>query len=84
MVLLLIGALMYYLQSKEEMYEAMRPWVMVTNGLTFLWFLTLQYYRFKDTGRACSGDFLGAKLPGDFDTVYDIEWGQWLLIYTIA
>ena len=84
MVLLLIGALMYYLQGKEDMYDIMRPYVILTNFTTFGWFVSLQYFRFKDTGRACSGDLLGTKLPANYDTVYIPEWGQWILIYVVC
>ena len=63
MILLLLGALMYYLQSKEDMYQMMRPYVLLVNLATFVWFIALQYFRLKDTGKACSGDFLGDKKP---------------------
>ena len=83
MVLLLISALMYYLQGKEDMFEMMRPYVILTNFATFGWFVALQYFRFKDTGRACSGDFL-TKPPANYGTVYLGDFGQWLLIYIVA
>jgi hypothetical protein len=51
-------ATMYYMQSKEEMFNAMRPYVIITNLFSFVWFILIQFYRFKDTGRACSGDYL--------------------------
>ena len=70
MMLLLISSLMFYMQGKEDMYEIMRPYVMLVNLCTFAWFVTLQYFRFKDTGRACSGDFLGPKPPANFNTIY--------------
>ena len=41
MVLLLIGALMYYLQGKEDMFDMMRPYVILTNFATFGWFVAL-------------------------------------------
>ena len=78
MTLLIIGALMYYLQGKEDMFELMRPYVILTNLATLVWFITLQYYRFKDTGRACSGDFLGATKPANFGTIYLGDLGYWL------
>ena len=61
---------MYYMQSKEDMFDMMRPYVILTNLATLTWFISLQYFRFKDTGRACSGDFLGLKLPANFNTIY--------------
>ena len=69
MILLLLSALMYYLQSKEYMFDMMRPYVIMTNLATFTWFILLQYYRFKETGRACSGDYL-TKMPANNGTVY--------------
>ncbi len=61
----MISVLMYYLQGKEGMFTMMRPYVIVTNILTLCWFFAIIYYRFKDTGRACSGDFLD-KLPENY------------------
>ena len=84
MMLLLISALMYYMQGKEDMYEIMRPYVMLINLCTFAWFVTVQYFRFKDTGRACSGDFLGPKPPANFNTIYLGGQGQWLLVYIVS
>ena len=63
----------------------MRPYVILTNFATFTWFIALQYFRFKDTGRACSGDFLApGKMPANYGTVYLGDMGQWLLIYVVA
>ena len=59
--LLLLQSVMYYVQSREEMFDTMRLWVILTNLSTLTWFVMIQYYRFKDSGRACSGDFI---LPG--------------------
>ena len=52
------------------MFDLMRPYIIVTNLMTLIWFIALQYYRFKDTGRACAGDLLKKQLPGNFGTVY--------------
>lgn len=76
--LLLLSSLMYYMQSKDDMFDMMRPYVILTNLATLTWFICLQYYRFKDTGKACSGDFLGAKLPANFNTIYLGNLGAWL------
>ena len=70
MILLLLGALMYYLQSKDDMFELMRPYVLLVNLATLIWFIAIQYFRFKDTGKACSGDFLLDKKPANFSTIY--------------
>ncbi len=39
------------------MFNSMKPFVYLVNVASFLWFGALQFYRFKDSGRACSGDF---------------------------
>ena len=83
MVLLLLSSLMYYLQSKDLMFDMMRPYVIVTNLVTFVWFVALQYYRLKETGRACSGDFL-TKIPANYGTIYLGDQGQWFIIYIVA
>ena len=81
MVTLLISVLMYYLQGKEDMYEIMRPYVILTNLVTLMWFAALQYFRFKPTGRACSGDFLIGEMPANYSTVYLHEEGQWIFYF---
>ena len=83
MILLLLSCLMYYLQAKEQMFDMMRPYVICTNLCTFTWFLFLQYYRFKETGRACSGDFL-TKIPANYGTIYLGDQGQWFMVYIVA
>mmetsp|Transcript_36801 Transcript_36801/g.56344 ORF Transcript_36801/g.56344 Transcript_36801/m.56344 type:complete len:118 (+) Transcript_36801:227-580(+) len=82
-ILLVFSAILYYLQSKEDMFETMRPFVILTNLLTFIWFIFLQYYRFRDSGRACSGDFLTTE-PANFKTVYLGDEGQWIQIFIVA
>lgn len=81
LVLLLVSVLMFYLQGKEDMFDLMRPYVIVTNMLTLSWFITLQYFRFKETGRSCSGDYLGTKHPDNFNTVYLGNQGTWFMYY---
>uniref|UniRef100_A0A7S3ISB2 Uncharacterized protein n=1 Tax=Strombidium inclinatum TaxID=197538 RepID=A0A7S3ISB2_9SPIT len=83
LVMLLVSVLMYYLQGKENMFELMRPYVIITNLLTLVWFITLQYYRFKKTGRACSGDYL-QKVPDNFKQVYIADEGRFFMYYIIA
>ena len=61
---------MFYIQSREEMFEIMRLWVLLTNLSTLIWFGMMQYYRFKDSGRACSGDFL---VPGSLGFANPME-----------
>ena len=41
MVVLLLCALMYYLQGKEGMHSVMRPYVMLVNICALAWFVTL-------------------------------------------
>ena len=82
-ILLLVSVLMLYLQGKEGMFEMMRPYVIISNLLTLTWFITLQYYRFKSTGRACSGDYL-TDTPKNFNTIYLGQQGEFLLYYIVA
>ena len=85
LVLLLISVLMYHIASSPDMFHLMRPYVICINLLTLVWFISLQYFRFKDTGRACAGDFLkGDKKPGNFTAVYLDTQGDWLRIYIIS
>ena len=83
MVFLVLSAILYHLQAQEDMFATMRPFVLLVNILTFIWFLFLQYFRFKDTGRACSGDFLDV-LPANFETVYLGDEGKWIVAYVIC
>ena len=83
MILLLLSALMYFLQSKESMFDMMRPYVICINLCTFVWFMLLQLYRFKETGRACSGDFL-TKVPANYGTIYLGDQGQWFAVFIVA
>ena len=39
------------------MHEKMKLWVIIANLATLAWFIALQYYRLKDSGQACSGDY---------------------------
>ena len=72
--LLLVGCLLYYMQSKLEMHDIMRPYVIMLNLITFVWFMFLQYYRFKETGKACSGDYIsGKEKPENFDSTYLVD-----------
>ena len=56
-VVTLVGAFLYFMQSRSGMFDVMRPYVILNNLITLAWFVLLQYYRFKPSGRACSGDF---------------------------
>ena len=56
-VVTLVGAFLYWMQSRRNMFDVMRPYVILSNLITLAWFVLLQYYRFKPSGRACSGDF---------------------------
>ena len=66
-----------------NMFDTMRPYVIVTNLATLVWFIMAQYYRFKDTGRSCSGDYL-TNIPPNYGTIYLGDQGTWFLIYIIA
>ena len=52
------------------MFESMRFWVILTNLSSLTWFVLIQYYRFKDSGRACSGDFM---VPGSLGFANPLE-----------
>ena len=67
------------------MFDMMRPYVLLVNLATLVWFIAMQYYRFKDTGKACSGDFLQDKTkPANFSTIYLSEQGQFFFIYVVT
>ena len=57
MFILVLQAIIYYLQAREDQFDKLRPAVIIINLVSLVWFYFIQYYRFKDTGRACSGDF---------------------------
>ena len=40
------------------MHDKMKVWVIIGNLFMFVWFVALHYYRFKDSGQACSGDYI--------------------------
>ena len=67
------------------MFELMRPYVIVSNLLCLGWFVSLQYFRFKDTGRACSGDLVDLnKKPKNFNDLYMNDQGQFFVGYIVA
>ena len=41
-------------------------WIVLVNLLSLIWFISLQYFRFKDTGRACSGDYITGTFGNPF------------------
>lgn len=98
MCLLLLQATVYYVQSREEMFEQAKPWVIIINMVSLVWFICLQYFRFKDTGRACSGDFIYGNFGNPFkkqsatwprereDQIRNlvIDQGFWFLVFIIA
>ena len=62
MVLMLLQASAYYSQTREGMFDTIRPFVILVNLMSLIWFFSLQYFRFRDPGRACSGDYLAESL----------------------
>ena len=94
MFMMIIQAITYYMQSKEDMFDKLRPLVIFVNLSSLVWFYYLHFYRFKDSGRACSGDYFlwGSEDPAEKETVqslrsskiYLVEEGQWFLIYIIS
>ena len=84
LVLLLVSVILYYLQAKQDMFDLMRPYVIVANLMTLGWFVAAQYYRFRESGRACSGDYLGETRPQNYGTLYLVSEGQWLMYFIAA
>ena len=89
MFIMTLQALFYYLYSKEENFDRLRPFVILINLVSLVWFYQLQFYRFKESGRACSGDYLlwGEEKPKKdlrASKVYLVEEGQWFLVYIIC
>ena len=62
LTLLLLQAAAYHTQTRIGMFDAIRPFVILVNLMSLIWFFSLQYFRFRDPGRACSGDFLAKSL----------------------
>jgi hypothetical protein len=71
---------MYYLQGREGMFEVMRPYVIITNLATLTWFIAILYFRFKPSGRSCSGDYIVTQ-PANFATLYLTLEGKFIMIY---
>ena len=65
------------------MFDKIRPAVIVVNLTTLAWFIALQYYRFKPTGKACCGDYL-EEIPDNYSNVYIGTEGKWLKYYIIS
>ena len=68
------------------MYYILRPIVFFMNLAFLLWFFALQYYRFKNTGRACSGDFvLGSSHVFNYndEKLYLVTEGKWMVNFII-
>ena len=61
----------------------MRPYVIINNLVMLIWFICLQYFRFKDTGRACAGEFIGKTIPGNYGTLYLPTFGAWIKWFII-
>ena len=62
----------------------MKPYVILINIVTFGWFIALCFFRFVESGRACSGEFLDENaLPKDYGTIYLSDQGMWLMLYVI-
>ena len=74
---------MYHLQRSERLFYKLRPYVITVNLLTFIWFVLLQYVRFRDSGRACAGEFL-KEIPGNYGSIYLPEQATWLKWYVIS
>ena len=71
------------MSHEMEQTLCLRPLDHILNFLHIIWFGALIYFRFKDSGRACSGDFIGLEKPKNFTKLYIWEEGRWILIYCI-
>lgn len=70
-LLLCAQAAIYHIRIKENMFERMKYWNISMNLCVLTWFVTLQYARLQDSGRACSGDFLSGGFANPFKTKDD-------------
>ena len=55
-MLLIVGLSMG--SNPSGSFDSMRKFILIVDLAFIIWFVALQFYRFKETGRACSGDFL--------------------------
>ena len=75
------------------MFDAVRPCVTMINLMSFIWFVAIQYFRFSDTGRACSGDFLSEAVvkftfsedesKNDLPSYILRDQGSWFFLYIV-
>ena len=79
-----LQAIMCYILSQDVQtmlrYRCLQH---LTNFLHIVWFVALVYFRFKPTGRACSGDYIQGVKPDNFGKLYIWEQGRWMLVYVI-
>ena len=83
LVILLLSVVVYHVQGIQGMFEKMRPFVVFTNLVTLIWFFAVQYYRFKETGRACCGDYL-IEVPENAENIYIGTEGSWLVYFIFS
>lgn len=74
-------ALLYHLQTRDGMYDYLKPYVLLSNIALFTWFVTLQFYRFMPNGSTCSGDFMNMK--GAPANMYLKVWGLFIVAFII-
>ena len=55
-MLLIVGLSMG--SNPSGSFDSMRKFILIVDLAFIIWFVALQFYRFKETGRACSGDYL--------------------------
>ena len=52
------------------MFTSMKGWVIIVNIFTLAWFIFLQYYRYHEGGKTCSGDYYLGYADNQFDDEY--------------
>ena len=65
----------------ETRIVAVKPFALLARILFLVWFSLLLYFRFRNTGQACSGD--GLQSEPRVSGLYLIGWGYWLKLYGI-
>ena len=82
-----VSAVIYYVQGLPLMFNKVRPYVILCNITTLIWFFAVQYFRFKPTGRACCGDYVDdmvSDVPDNLDNFYIGPEGTWLVYYVLS
>ena len=77
LAMIIISMVLYYFETK---FDSAKIAAIVARIFFCVWFVALLYTRFRNTGRACSGDYL-TNQPANYNSLYLIGFGQWISIY---